>query len=72
MISSTLSAVVVSAYTSAPFETANLTAICPNPPIPATATLSPFLIFAFTIGEYVVIPAHKRGAAFSKLILSGR
>jgi len=29
--------------TSAPIEAANLTAMCPNPPKPTTATLSPAL-----------------------------
>ena len=51
---------------SAPSATAYCTAMCPRPPNPATATLSPFWTWAARKGEYVVIPAQSSGATFAR------
>ena len=53
----------LSTVTSAPMEAANFTAMWPRPPRPTTATRSPRLHPNCRRGEYVVMPAHRSGAA---------
>src|ERR1700678_1321812 len=64
--SASLEGDVLSMVTSAPNDDANLTAMCPSPPSPRTATLCPGPTFQWRSGEYVVIPAHNRGPTPSK------
>ena len=57
--------------TSAPMAAASFTPTCPRPPIPTMATRVPGPAPYRRSGEYMVIPAHSRGAAASKGIWSG-
>ena len=57
--------------TSAPNAWANLTPRWPSPPKPTTATLEPGPTPERRSGEYVVIPAHSRGAASARSMSSG-
>src|SRR5882672_6054954 len=68
--SATLLSEVVNITTFAPNAFANFTPMCPSPPRPTTPTFCPFCTFQWRIGEYVVIPAHKSGAAPARFNLS--
>ena len=48
-----------------------LTAMCPSPPSPTTATFLPGPAPQWRSGEYVVMPAQSSGAATSSSMPSG-
>jgi hypothetical protein len=60
-----------STVTSAPMAEASLTAMCPSPPRPTTATRLPGPAPQRRSGEYVVMPAHSSGAAAAGSMPSG-
>ncbi|MCY1365918.1 hypothetical protein D9M69_527920 [compost metagenome] len=61
--SSALLAEVVITVTSAPSATASLTAMCPRPPRPTTATFDPLPTPWRRSGVQTVMPAHSSGPA---------
>ena len=64
--SSSFSFVVVNTVTSAPSAFAIFAARWPRPPVPITPTTLPAFTPQCFIGEYVVTPAHRMGAATSR------